>query len=148
MSAAGKGGLPCPFCAIANGTAPARIVWRGTAALALIPDAPAVAGHTLVVPVAHVQDIWDVDQRTGRELADATLTVADGVRRACGTDALNVIQSNGAAAGQSVFHLHIHVVPRTDGDRMPRLWPPDAPWTPDQLDTSADLLRAVLARNP
>jgi len=148
MSPAATGGRRCPFCAIANGTAPARIVWRNTTNLAFIPDVPAVLGHTLVVPVAHVQDIWDLDESAGRALADATLTVANGVRRACGTDALNVIQSNGAAAGQSVFHLHVHLVPRMDGGRMPRLWPADATWSSERLDASAELLRAALGRMP
>ncbi|MFF1530930.1 HIT family protein [Cellulomonas sp. NPDC058312] len=136
----------CPFCRIAKGEEPARIVWKDAAALSFLPDVPAVLGHTLVVPRTHVRDIWELDPTNARALADAVRSAAHAVRAATGFDGLNVVQSNGAAAGQTVFHLHVHLVPRTDGDRMPRLWPPDAAWSRDELDRSADALRTAFDR--
>ena len=59
---------------------------------------------------------------------------------------MSLIQSNGAAAGQSVFHLHIHVVPRRQGDRMPDVWPADADWSADALQAVADALRTAVHR--
>lgn len=137
----------CAFCAIVQGRASARVVWHSEDIIAFLPDVPAVAGHTLVIPTRHVRDIWDVDLRLGRKLADATSRVAEGVASAVGTRQINIIQSSGVAAGQSVFHLHVHVVPREAGDRMPKMWPPDADWLPDNLDQIADDLRAAFAKS-
>lgn len=101
-------------------------------------------GHTLVVPRAHLPNIWAVDQREAYDLADATRRVAAAVVQATNAEGLNIIQSNGVAAGQSVFHVHIHVVPRKEGDRMPDLWPGDAEWRVTQLDSVAADLRATI----
>lgn len=112
--------------------------------LAFLPDVPAVLGHTLVVPAAHLPNIWAVGQRDAYDLADATRRVAAAVAEATNAEGMNIIQSNGVAAGQSVFHVHIHVVPRKDGDRMPDLWPDDAEWPVTQLDSIAEDLRATI----
>jgi histidine triad (HIT) family protein len=138
-------GQDCPFCAIGQGRAPAREVLRTEDIVSFLPDVPAVLGHTLVVPRHHVCDIWDVDSMLWRKLADATRQVAAAVSAATGTRELNIIQSNGASAGQSVFHLHVHVVPRRPGDRMPHLWPPDAQWSATTLDATAAELQSVLS---
>ncbi|UYY83677.1 HIT domain-containing protein (plasmid) [Arthrobacter sp. YA7-1] len=145
MTSSPSGEEGCAFCAIVQGHAPARVVWRSEDVIAFLPDAPAVAGHTLVVPTWHVRDIWDVDSSLGRKLAHATSRVAEGVASAAGTRQINIIQSNGPAAGQTVFHLHVHVVPREPGDRMPEMWPPDADWSPNNLDQMAADLRAAFA---
>lgn len=136
----------CPFCAIAAGRGPAREIMRTADVIAFLPDVPAVPGHTLVVPQVHVQDIWEVDQHTASMLADATRRVAAAVARATQAEGINIIQSNGVAAGQSVFHLHIHIVPRHIGDRMPELWPPDANWPDTELDSMASTVRASFER--
>lgn len=134
----------CPFCAIVAGRAPAREVLRTSDVLAFLPDVPAVLGHTLVVPKAHLPNIWAVGQREAHALADATRRVATAVATAVNAEDMNIIQSNGVAAGQSVFHLHIHVVPRKPGDRMPDLWPDDAKWQVAQLDSVAENIRSTV----
>ncbi|KQY06559.1 hypothetical protein ASD37_18075 [Mycobacterium sp. Root135] len=134
----------CPFCAIVAGRAPAREVLRTSDVLAFLPDVPAVLGHTLVVPKAHLPNIWAVSQREAHALADVTRRVAAAVAVAVNAEGMNIIQSNGAAAGQSVFHLHIHVVPRQAGDRMPDLWPEDAKWHFEQLDSVAEDIRSTV----
>jgi len=134
----------CPFCAISEGIAPSREVWRSDKVLAFLPDVPAVEGHTLVIPRRHVRDIWDMDATTARLLLEATVMVAAAVAKAIGTRHMNIIQSSGEAAGQTVFHLHVHIVPRLPGDRMPELWPGDADWSPATLDAvAADIRGAV-----
>ncbi len=132
----------CPFCLIVSEQAPAREVWRSDEVVAFLPDVPAVLGHVLVVPVAHVPDIWALDSATGHVLADAVQHMARAIVRATGAPGLNVIQSNGEPAGQSVFHLHVHIVPRSAGDRMPDLWPVDANWPGPVLDDVAASVRA------
>lgn len=135
----------CAFCAIADTESGARLVLRTPEVVAFLPDVPAVLGHVLVIPRKHVADIWALDPPTSRVLAEAVLRVAGAVRSATGAEGLNVIQSNGDAAGQTVFHLHVHVVPRTHGDRMPALWPADAEWSREELSAVQERLRANLA---
>ncbi|WP_372502692.1 MULTISPECIES: HIT family protein [Dietzia] len=134
----------CPFCAIIADRAPAREVLRTDRIIAFLPDVPAVRGHVLVVPRKHVDYIWRLDRAIGCDLADAVRLVSSAVVESTRADGLNVIQSNGEAAGQSVFHLHVHIVPRHRGDRMPELWPPDAIWSPEVLDKVAAELAASL----
>ncbi|BBZ49102.1 HIT domain-containing protein [Mycobacterium heidelbergense] len=122
----------------------AREIFRTDSVLVFQPDVPAVLGHTLVVPTAHLPNIWAVGEELACELASITRRVAAAVAEATNAEGLNIIQSNGAAAGQTVFHLHVHVVPRSDGDRMPRLWPEDAEWQPAQLDSITDRLRLAI----
>ena len=132
----------CAFCAIVAGIAPARVVAETATSVSFLPDVPAVLGHVLVVPRDHVRDLWDLDEAHARVLGADVLATARRVRHALRPEGLNIIQSNGAAAGQSVFHLHVHVVPRTIGDRMPELWPEDAHWDSARLDSIARDLRS------
>ncbi|MHA7661864.1 HIT family protein [Mycolicibacterium sp. HS_4_1] len=137
----------CPFCAIVAGQAPAREVLRTSEVVAFLPDVPAVLGHTLIVPTSHLPNIWVVSEREAHDLADATRRVAVAVAEATNAEGMNIIQSNGVAAGQSVFHLHVHVVPRKDGDRMPDLWPEDAEWSVAQLNSAAEGIRVAMDRH-
>lgn len=132
----------CPFCAIVAGIAPARVVAETPTSVSFLPDVPAVLGHVLVVPRDHVRDLWDLDEERARAVGADVLATARRVRHALRSEGLNIIQSNGTAAGQSVFHLHVHVVPRAAGDRMPELWPEDAHWDSAQLDSIARKLRS------
>lgn len=85
-----------------------------------------------------------LDRVTACTLATATLRVADGVRRAMKPHGLNVIQSNGEAASQTVSHLHVHVVPRWEGDALGRIWPPETNYSDDQKDQTWERLRSEL----
>jgi histidine triad (HIT) family protein len=113
----------CDFCEIVAKEEPARIVWRSSTVIAFFPLEPATLGHTLVIPTEHIPDIWGLDEATAIRLTQATLRVAEAVRTAVSPDGLNLIQSNGAAATQTVDHLHVHVVPRWNGDAMGHIWP-------------------------
>ncbi len=99
---------------------------RSERVVAFFPLEPATLGHTLVIPTSHIPDIWALDDVTASTLAYATMCVARAVREALAPDGLNIIQSNGAAATQTVEHLHVHVVPRWEGDAMGRIWPPES----------------------
>ncbi|MFI6403979.1 HIT family protein [Streptomyces sp. NPDC050548] len=141
----------CVFCGIAAGTEPARVVADTAESLTFLPVRPVHPGHVLVVPRRHVADIWDLDEGTAAAVGTAVLRAAHAVRAAHRPEGLNVIQSSGAVATQSVFHLHVHVVPRYQGDRMPYLWPTKAEEgeeteeDPALLDDSARRLRSALA---
>ncbi|GGV24002.1 hypothetical protein GCM10010182_52940 [Actinomadura cremea] len=113
----------CQFCAIVAGELPARIVLAGAAAVAFAPLRPANPGHLLVVPRRHSADIWDVPPEDAHHLTDAVLRLSHAAREALAPDGLNVITSAGEAATQTVFHLHVHLVPRWHGDGFGDIWP-------------------------
>lgn len=132
----------CPFCEIVAREDPdAREVYRTDRLIAFFPTEPAVLGHTLVIPRAHVPDIWGMDDATAQDLASGVLHLARSIRRAMQPDGLNVIQSNGAAASQTVMHLHVHLVPRFNGDRIGRIWPPESDYSELAKDISWDAIR-------
>lgn len=93
--------------------------------MAFFPDEPATWGHLLVIPIAHVPTVWDLDAATAEQLAEMCRRLATPLTDAVGAEGLNLIQSNGVIAEQSVFHLHVHLVPRTQGDAIGRIWPSD-----------------------
>ncbi|GAA1189055.1 HIT family protein [Streptomyces hebeiensis] len=137
-------GADCVFCRIVEGTAPARIVHEDRDTLAFIPVNPVGDGHVLVVPRRHVRDLWELDDALAAALTTSALRVARGVRAAFRPDGLNLINSAGAAATQTVMHLHVHVVARYEGDPMGDFWPPRTATEAARMDTTAERLRAVL----
>ena len=117
--------LACPFCRIASGADPAeREVYRDQSIVAFFPTEPAALGHVLIVPRRHVESIWELTTDEASQLSAAVLKVAHAIRRGLLPDGLNIIQSNGEVATQTVRHLHIHAVPRWLGDQIGSIWPP------------------------
>lgn len=134
----------CPFCEIVDRDDPdAREVYRDEHTVAFFPTEPAVLGHTMVIPRAHVPDIWHLDDATAQQLSLTTLRIATAIRDTLRPDGLNIIQSNGEAASQSVFHLHVHLVPRRNRDRIGRIWPPESDYSEQQKDEAWELLRTA-----
>jgi len=114
----------CIFCKIVAGELPATVIDSDERALALMDINPATRGHALVIPRAHAQDIGDI----GAEDLAATIALAQRIavraRRKLGADGVNLIHSAGSAAWQTVFHFHIHVIPRYAGDPLVLPWVP------------------------
>jgi histidine triad (HIT) family protein len=132
----------CPFCAIINGIDPdVREIYRDEHVVAFFPSEPATLGHTLVVPRKHIRDIWSLTPDIAGPLAQATVVLAGAVKRAMNPDGLNVIQSNGEAATQTVMHLHVHLVPRWVHDKIGRIWPPETHYSEAQKDDAWEALR-------
>lgn len=131
----------CPFCRIVDGSdADAQVVGEAERWVAFFPLHPATRGHTLIVPRHHVRDFWEADSATAAELADACGTVGRALADLLGPDGMNLITSAGEAAEQTIFHLHLHVVPRWHGDDISPIWPPES----DSAETaSPDLARDV-----
>ena len=116
----------CAFCEIVERDDPdAREVYRDNDTVAFFPTEPATLGHTLIVPRLHVPDIWALPEELAAQLSRVTVRLATAVKRAVEPDGLNIIQSNGSAATQTVFHLHVHLVPRWENDAVGRIWPPE-----------------------
>lgn len=113
----------CVFCEIAAGRAPAQIISDGPSSVAIVPLNPVAPGHALFIPRQHVRDAYTIPRVTAQTVKDAT----SWARRDPRYTAANFITSVGAAATQSVYHLHVHVVPRTPGDGLALPWTGVAP---------------------
>ena len=107
---------PCPFCAIAAGTAPADIVYEDDACIGFLDRSPLAIGHALLIPRAHVETLFDADAATLTALALATQKLAVAIKAAMAADGMFVAQNN--VVSQSVPHLHVHVVPRRFKDGL------------------------------
>lgn len=131
----------CKFCRIIAGELPAVIVHESPQAISFFPDKPVTLGHTLVVPRDHVADILTLSD----EAADAVLMesrhVGRAIMRALSPDGLNLISSVGEAASQSVFHLHMHLVPRWYGDAFGDFWPKSPEWSDNDKRAAAKQIR-------
>lgn len=113
----------CDFCGIVRGEQTAQVVYETETVLAFLPLNAVAPGHTLVIPRVHLPDFLSCPAPLADTLAAAAAHVGRAVRAAVAADGMNLITSAGAAASQTVFHLHVHLVPRWDGDALGRLWP-------------------------
>lgn len=116
----------CRFCLVAFRDAPARVVYEDTSTLAFLDIAPATRGHTLLISKAHVSDLWEMTDSLAAAVGVATVRVATLIRDRLHPAGLNVVQANGAAGWQTVFHFHVHLVPRYDAGEL------NLPWHPTQ----------------
>lgn len=131
----------CPFCAIARGEDPSvEVVCERCQWVAFFPPEPATPGHTLVIPRVHVPDLWSADAELGAELMEAVIQVGHAVENAVNPEGMNLISSAGEAAEQSIFHLHLHVVPRWKNDELD-IWPPKKPMQKQFKENLADAVR-------
>ena len=106
----------CVFCAIAAGEIPCFKVYEDDFALAYLDINPFSEGHTLVIPKAHTTGLLDTPEETLAALLARVKKVAAHLKTALGCDGFHILQNNGAAAGQTVGHIHFHIVPRRNGD--------------------------------
>lgn len=105
----------CPFCAIITGDAPAIRIYEMDHSLSLVPQSPGFRGHLMVIPKAHRQDLLELLQTEFAEILEHSQRIANSLLEV-GFDGFNLINANGEAAQQSVFHFHMHIVPRKSGD--------------------------------
>lgn len=108
--------MGCLFCKIVNGEIPAEKIYEDDACIGIIDINPVSAGHALVIPRQHCLNLFDSDDELLAKVGVATRNLANLLMEALGAQGVNVIQNNGAAAGQVIHHSHIHIVPRHDGD--------------------------------
>lgn len=137
----------CDFCAIAAGRQLAEIVWEEPSWLAFFPTSPATRGHTLVVPREHIVDLWQADPALARDVMDGCVRVGVAIRAALQPEGMNLISSAGEVAEQSVFHLHLHIVPRWEDDPIGHIWPAKSTetpaWIPDVAAAVRDACRST-----
>ena len=133
----------CVFCKIVAGQLPAAKVHEDELTLAFMDISAVNPGHVLVTVKPHVENIYGLDENLAAAAFQTASRVARALQRAYTPEGVTVYQSNGAAAGQTVFHFHLHLVPRYAGDGMRLTWPGKTQ-PRDQLDAAAAKLRNAL----
>jgi diadenosine tetraphosphate (Ap4A) HIT family hydrolase len=143
----GAGDSPsCDFCAIGRGEdRSVEVVCEGADWVAFFPLNPATPGHTLIIPRRHVPDLWQTEPPLGAELIVAAIRVGNAIDRALAPEGMNLITSAGQIAEQTVFHLHLHVVPRWRRDGFGGIWPPAGRYEDADLRDVADRIRGACA---
>ncbi|MDX1605920.1 MAG: HIT domain-containing protein [Candidatus Competibacterales bacterium] len=133
---------PCPFCRIIAGQTPAATVLADDHVMAIMDRYPAAEGHVLIVSRRHHEQLHDLDDATLTAVALASRRIAQAIRETLQPAGLRVTQANGAAAGQTVFHYHLHLLPVYPGQGRRSHGSTAA--DPARLDTLAAWLRAAL----
>jgi histidine triad (HIT) family protein len=129
----------CIFCKIATGDVPATIVDEDERTIAFMDIAPATRGHALVIPRAHAPDLLSVGTEDLQAVAVASQRLAARSRERLRADGINLLNSCGAAAWQTVFHFHVHVIPRYRDDPLRLPWVP-GPGDPAEIAAAAQEL--------
>ena len=135
--------MRCVFCAIRDGRLPAITLAEDARAFAVLDINPIHDGHTLVIPRAHAETIFEIAEEDVVATMRLARRVAAGIRKALRPDGLNLLQNNGPAAFQSVPHFHVHLIPRWDDDGKGFTWDL-VPGNPSRLRDMAGRIRAAL----
>jgi histidine triad (HIT) family protein len=130
----------CVFCKIIAGELPGQIVAQDERTVAFMDISPATRGHALVVPRRHVRDLLEIGEEDLVAVILAAQRLARRAKDRLGADGVNLLNSCGRAAWQTVFHFHIHVVPRYEGDPLRLPWVPE-PGSPEEIAAAAEALR-------
>jgi histidine triad (HIT) family protein len=135
----------CVFCKIVKGEVPCFKIFEDAQTLAFMDISPVHEGHCLVIPKAHYPTVYEITPRAMAATAQTAARVAKAVNQAVKSDGLNLIQANGAGAGQSVAHFHFHVFPRRIDDGVPISWERyHKPGEPTRLAELAERIRKFL----
>ncbi|OGO86978.1 MAG: histidine triad (HIT) protein [Clostridiales bacterium GWE2_32_10] len=112
----------CIFCKIAKGEIPSTTVYEDNEFKVILDKFPATSGHMLVIPKEHVENIFEISDENAARIFAVVSEMAKKMKDNLKFDGLNIVQNNGSIAGQSVFHFHIHLIPRYEGDTVNVSW--------------------------
>lgn len=130
----------CIFCKIANGEIPSATIYEDSVCRVILDVNPANKGHALIIPKEHFDNIYSIDAETAAKIFTIATEVAKAQKAELNPDGLNILQNNGEAAGQTVFHFHMHLVPRYIKDNVTMTWIPGKADT-EELSTLSKALR-------
>ena len=137
----------CIFCDILTGRLPSSMVYRDDLCCALVDIQPVNPGHVLVIPIRHAEYLADLDEETGTHMFRIAQRVAAAIRASdIPSEGINLFLADGKIAGQEVFHVHLHVIPRYDGDGFGLRFGPEYGNRPSraELDDTAGRIRQML----
>ena len=126
----------CIFCKLANGDIPTNVIYEDDTFTVIMDAAPATKGHCLILPKEHYANIYELDEEVAGKVFKLAKKLAAEMTEKLGCDGFNIVQNNGETAGQTVFHFHMHLIPRYKDDNQKIGWNP--------LSPSADEQKAIL----
>ncbi len=131
----------CIFCRIAAGEIPSATVYEDMDFRAILDLGPASCGHTLILPKDHFRDLTELPDETAAKVLPLARRIGTALKDALGAAGFNVVQNNGEAAGQTVPHFHVHLIPRYEGDGN------IVSWTPGELsEADRDMILEKVAK--
>lgn len=116
--------MECIFCKIANGEIPSTTLYEDNDFRVILDVNPASKGHTLILPKKHAENLYDLPDETASKVLVLAKNMASKIEKALECDGLNLVQNNGETAGQTVFHFHMHIIPRYKNDSVKLGWKP------------------------
>lgn len=131
----------CIFCKLANGVFPTNSIYEDDEFNVILDINPSTKGHALVLPKNHCDNALVADSELLGKAINIAAKTGNALKKALGCDGINIVQNNGEAAGQTVFHLHFHVIPRYTDDNLGINWVPGTD-TAENLKKTAELLKA------
>ncbi|MDD6662633.1 MAG: HIT family protein [Lachnospiraceae bacterium] len=114
----------CIFCKIANGEIPSATVYEDEDFRAILDLNPASKGHTLIIPKKHAANLFELPEETAEKVLSIAKKLGARLKEGLHAEGLNVVQNNGEAAGQTVMHFHMHLIPRYNNDTVNVKWVP------------------------
>ena len=139
----------CPFCDVIRGAGEVSMCYEDTDVVAFMDIQPVNAGHVLVVPREHFESLEDIPRAMATHVFDVAMMLAPIVKHVGDADGMNILVNSGAAAGQDVFHFHVHVIPRCPDDGFDIPLPFAASQMPDRTVLDANAARIIAAlRDP
>lgn len=128
----------CIFCKIANGEIPSSTIYEDNDFRVILDLGPASKGHALILPKEHFKDVCELDEAVAAKVLPLGAKIGAAMMKSLGCAGFNLVQNNGVAAGQTVFHFHVHVIPRYENG------PQMVTWTPGE--ESAEVLAETAAK--
>ena len=117
----------CIFCKIANGEIPSKTIYENEEFRVILDLGPATKGHALILPKDHYANLYELPDETAANVMKLAKKMAMQMTEKLGCDGFNLVQNNGETAGQTVFHFHLHLIPRYKNDGQKIGWKPGAP---------------------
>ena len=133
----------CIFCKIAGGEIPSATVYEDEDFRVILDLGPASRGHALILPKEHYKDLCELDESIAAKVLVLAGKIGTAMKRVLGCTGFNVVQNNGEAAGQTVFHFHVHIIPRYENGPEMVTWKPGKA-EPEALAAIADSIRNEL----
>ncbi len=130
----------CIFCKLANGVFPTNTIYEDDSFRVILDLGPATKGHSLILPKNHYANIYEIPEDVAGDVMKLAKKMATHMTEKLNCDGFNLVQNNGEAAGQTVFHFHYHLIPRYKDDNQHILWEPTSP-SAEELEELKDLLK-------
>lgn len=133
----------CIFCKIAGGEIPSATVYEDSDFRVILDLGPASRGHALILPKEHYKDLCELDESVAAKVLPLAGKVGAAMKEVLGCSGFNVVQNNGETAGQTVFHFHVHIIPRYEGGPAMVTWTPGNAESTELAEISNSLKEAM-----